>query len=489
MGMKKAPFVLWNAGAAAAATEGTPVGEWQATGVSIDTRTLKPGDLFVAIQGVASDGHAHIAQAFEKGASGAVLRRDFKDAPASTPGLRVDDTTQALNDLGRVARDRSKAKICAVTGSVGKTGTKEALAMILERQGEAHATQGNLNNHWGLPLTLARMPIEANYAILEMGMNHPGEIRPLSNMARPHVALITTIELVHSEFFDSVEEIADAKAEIFDGLVDGGTAVLNRDNAMFDRLAAAARRAGVATILSFGAHAKADVRLIDSRADALGTSVQANVAGRDLRYRVGVPGSHWVMNSLGVLAAAKAMDTDLEVAAAMLARVAAPKGRGNRLAVPLDGGEMTLIDESYNASPVAVVAAIEVLSVGEVASGGRRIAVLGDMLELGDKSDDLHRGLAEPLAARGIDAVFTAGPGMGALFDALPREMRGGHAETSEQLAPLVASAVRAGDVVLVKGSYGSRMGKVVEALTALGENHDFHGNGGRGHGRAVNGE
>ncbi|MAN80696.1 MAG: UDP-N-acetylmuramoylalanyl-D-glutamyl-2, 6-diaminopimelate--D-alanyl-D-alanine ligase, partial [Magnetovibrio sp.] len=305
MGMTKAPYVLWNAAAAAAATEGEPVGDWQATGVSIDTRSLKPGDLFVAIKGVASDGHDHAQAALEKGAAGVVVRRDFSGVAKDAPGVRVDDTTQALEGLGRAARDRSRAKICAVTGSVGKTGSKEALAMILGRQGEVHASQGNLNNHWGLPLSLARMPIEATSAVFEMGMNHPGEIRPLSQMARPHVALITTVELVHSEYFRSVEEIADAKAEIFDGLVAGGTAVLNRDNPMFDRLSAAARTAGAGAVVSFGQHEAADVRVTETRPDALGTCVQASIAGVDMQYRVGVPGRHWVLNTLGVLGAAK----------------------------------------------------------------------------------------------------------------------------------------------------------------------------------------
>jgi UDP-N-acetylmuramoyl-tripeptide--D-alanyl-D-alanine ligase len=481
--MKKAPFVLWNAGAAAAATEGDAVGEWQATGVSIDTRTLEPGDLFVAIQGVASDGHDYAKPALDKGAAGVVVRRGFDGVPGDAPGVRVDDTTQALEALGRVSRDRSKAKICAVTGSVGKTGSKDALALILGRLGEVHASKGNLNNHWGLPLSLARMPLEADYAVLEMGMNHPGEIRPLSRMARPHVALITTVELVHSEYFQSIEEIADAKAEIFDGLVEGGTAVLYRDNPMFERLSAAAEKAGAGAILSFGEHDGANFRVTETRADALGTCVQADLMGEKVTYRVGVPGRHWVINTLGVLAAAKAMGADLDVATAMLARLSPPKGRGDRTIVPVGDGELTLIDESYNASPVAVAAAIDVLAAGEPGPGGRRIAVLGDMLELGEQSDDLHRALAKPLAARHIDAVFTAGPGMGKLFDDLPREMRGGHAESSDKLAPLVTSAVRAGDVVLVKGSFGSRMGKVVDALRALGNGH---GNG--GHGRAANG-
>ena len=478
----KPPFVLWNAAAAAAATEGDAVGDWQATGVSIDTRSLQPGDLFVAIKGVASDGHDYAAQALEKGAAAVVVHRGFDGVPTDAPSLRVDDATRALEDLGRAARDRSRAKICAVTGSVGKTGSKEALATVLERLGEVHATKGNLNNHWGLPLSLARMPLEADFGVLEMGMNHPGEIRPLSQMARPHVALITTVELVHSEYFSAIEEIADAKAEIFDGLIDGGTAVLNCDNPMFDRLSAAATSAGAGEILSFGRHTDADIRVTETRPDALGTCVQADVAGTLMTYRVGVPGAHWVMNTLGVLGVVKALGGDMDVAAAMLARLTVPDGRGNRVLVRIDGGEITLIDESYNASPVAMTAAFDVLGMSEPHEGGRRIAVLGDMLELGGGSDDMHRALAEPLAQREIDIVYTAGPGMSQLFDELPRDMRGGHAETSSKLAPLVTSAVRDGDVVLVKGSFGSKMNVVVEALKALG---DDQGNGGHGHAMA----
>ena len=479
---RRQPLPLWTAAEAALATQGAATGDWAAKGVSIDTRTLKPGDLFVAIRGVAADGHTYAAQALQKGAAAVVVDRGFAAIPGDAPCLRVADTTQALEALGRAARARSKARVVAVTGSVGKTGTKDALFSVLDRHGQAHATQGNLNNHWGLPLTLARLPREADFAVLEMGMNHAGEITPLSMMGRPHVALITTVEQVHSEFFSSIEKIADAKAEIFAGIEAPGWAVLNRDNRMFDRLSAAARAANVGGILSFGAGEGADVRLVDARPDARGTSVIADIAGERHHYRVGVPGRHWVMNTLGVLGVCRVLGLDMELSTAMLARLTPPKGRGDRVEVHLAGGLLTLIDETYNASPAAMAAAIDVLGMSEPGANGRRIAVLGDMLELGEGAAAAHRGLAKLLASRRIDLVFTAGPNMGLLFEDLPREMRGGHAESSDKLAPMTAAAARAGDTVLVKGSYGMRMGKVLDALMAKRD-----GNG--GHGKAANGE
>jgi len=479
---RRQPLPLWTAAEAAMATQGTAAGDWNAKGVSIDTRTLKPGDLFVAIRGVSADGHAFAAQALEKGAAAVVVDRNFTAIPAEAPSLRVADTTQALEALGRAARARSRARIIAVTGSVGKTGSKDALHAVLDRHGRSHATQGNLNNHWGLPLTLARLPREAEFAVLEMGMNHAGEITPLSLMGRPHVALITAIEQAHSEFFSSIEEIADAKAEIFAGIEAPGWAVLNRDNPMFDRLSAAARAANVGGVLSFGTKEGADVRLLDSRPDARGTSVIADIAGEEHHYRVGVPGRHWVMNTLGVLGVCRVLGLDLDLSTAMLARLTAPKGRGDSIEVPLHGGLLTLIDETYNASPAAMTAAIDVLAMSEPGAKGRRIAILGDMLELGEGTPAAHKALARPLMARGIDLVFTAGPNMGLLFEELPREMRGGHAENSDKLAPIAAAAARAGDVVLIKGSYGSRMGKVLDALMA-------RQNGNGGHGKTANGE
>ncbi|MEK9672819.1 MAG: UDP-N-acetylmuramoylalanyl-D-glutamyl-2,6-diaminopimelate--D-alanyl-D-alanine ligase [Rhodospirillaceae bacterium] len=475
MSDKTLPFIVWNAAAAADATQGRPVGDWHATGVSIDTRTIKSGDLFVAIQGLQSDGHAYAQTALDRGAAAVVVVEGSDAVAADAPTVRVIDTTRALEDLGRAARKRSRAKIAAVTGSVGKTGSKDALAVAFCRQGIVHASEGNLNNHWGLPLTLARMPVEASLAILEMGMNHPGEIRPLTKMARPHVALITTIEQVHSEYFSSIEDIADAKAEIFEGLEAGGAAVLNLDNAMYGRLAGRARDCGVERIVSFGKTDGADVRLLDACLDAGGSCVTADVLGEEIRYRIGVPGRHWVMNTLGVLAVAAAMGLDLGVSSAMMARLNPPRGRGDRTEIKLPDGTFTLIDESYNASPAAMNAAFGVLAMAEPADGGRRIAVLGDMLELGDTAHSLHRQLAVPLEKSGVQKVYAAGPAMACLFEALPDDLQGAHADASDMLTPIVAKVVRPGDVVLVKGSYGSRMTRVVDALKALGQSN---GNG-----------
>lgn len=460
---------LWNAIEAAAATRGRITTPWTATGVSIDTRTLAPGDIFVALKGPNFDGHDFCFEALEKGAAALLVDRIPIGLPAQAPILEVPDVMRGLTDLATTARARSAAKAIGVTGSVGKTGTKEALRLVLSRQGATHATEGNLNNHWGLPLTLARLPRDAAFAVLEMGMNHPGEITPLSVLARPHVAVITTVEAVHSAFFASTEQIADAKAEIFAGMATGGTAVLNRDNPHFERLAAAARAKGLA-VLSFGTVPEADLRATDMILNGERSDVKAAVQGRPLDYRLGVPGRHWVINSLAVLGAVLAAGADVAAAAAALVDLAPAKGRGKRSAVTVEGGSFLLVDESYNASPASVAAALETLSRARPALGGRRIAVLGDMLELGADSAERHAGLLGPIQESGIDLVFTAGKEMGHLWEALPSALCGAHAPDSQALAPLVATALRPGDVVMVKGSAGSRMGVVVKALEALGK-------------------
>jgi UDP-N-acetylmuramoyl-tripeptide--D-alanyl-D-alanine ligase len=463
------PHVTWTAADAAAATAGRAVRDWQASGVSIDTRTLVPGDLFVAIQGPAFDGHDFVAQALKAGAAAALVARLPEDVSAEAPLLVVEDTLSALEELGRAARDRTTARVIGVTGSVGKTGTKEALRLVLGEQGSTSANLGSLNNHWGLPLSLARLPADSAYGIFEMGMNHPGEIRPMSRLARPHVALITAIEAVHGAFFASVDEIADAKAEIFDGMEQDGTAVLNRDNPFFDRLAAAAKGCGIKNIVAFGGHDKADARLIDAALNGVGSTVTAEVLGQAISYRLGVPGRHWVSNSLGVLATVAAAGGDVATAAGALENMQALKGRGQRHDIRIGDGVAVLMDESYNASPASMRAAFEVLSRASVPSGGRRITVLGDMLELGDDSPAIHAALAEPLADAHVDLVFAAGPHMGHLWKALPDSLRGAHVGASEDLAALVVEAVRPGDVLVVKGSAGSRTGLIVQALLDLG--------------------
>ncbi|MGF1640835.1 MAG: UDP-N-acetylmuramoylalanyl-D-glutamyl-2,6-diaminopimelate--D-alanyl-D-alanine ligase [Rhodospirillales bacterium] len=460
--------VLWTAAETAAATGGDGgTASWAAGGVSIDTRTLAPGDLFVAILGPRFDGHAFVAEAFGRGAVAAVVSRGPADVPAGAPLLVVRDTLRALEDLGRCARVRSRARIVGVTGSVGKTGVKEALNTVLSAQAPTAATAGNLNNHWGLPLSLARLPREAAFGVFEMGMNHPGELDRLTRLARPHVAVITTVDAVHKQFFASIEAIADAKAEIFRGVEPGGAAVLNRDNGQFARLAAVATAHGV-RIVGFGRHDHSTVRLVSAVQDDGGASVEASVEGRIVDYRINVPGRHWIANSLCVLAAVLAAGADVDAAAAALARVVPAKGRGQRFAVTLAGGRFEVIDDSYNASPVSMAAAFDVLGRARPGPGGRRLAMLGDMLELGEDSASLHAALAGPLAANGIDLVFTAGAAMAHLAEALPAAMCGGHAPDSRALVAFATAAVRAGDVVTVKGSAGSRMGLIVEALRAL---------------------
>ncbi|UEM19498.1 UDP-N-acetylmuramoylalanyl-D-glutamyl-2,6-diaminopimelate--D-alanyl-D-alanine ligase [Skermanella mucosa] len=467
--MAQAP-VLWTAGDAAAATNGTLSGApgWQAAGVSIDSRTIRPGDLFIALKGPNFDGHRYVAQALAAGAAAALVSHRPDGVGPDAPLVMVEDTFAALQDLGSVARLRTNAKVVAVTGSVGKTSTKEALGTCLSALAPTFATAGSLNNHWGVPLSLARMPADCTYAVFELGMNHAGEIGPLSRQVRPDVAVITTIEAVHLEHFPSVEAIADAKAEIFEGMAPNGAVVLNRDNPHYARLVAAARTRGLSRILGFGKADDASARLTDCSIHATCSAVNAVIKGEALQYCLALPGRHHVMNSLAVLLAVRALGGDVVAAARAMATLKPIKGRGARRRVQLAQGALTVIDESYNASPVSMEASFQVLAKGDPGVGGRRIAVLGDMLELGERSPLLHAALAEPLKAASVDLAFCAGPHMKRLFDRLPADMRGAWAPDSAALAPLVAGAVRAGDVLMVKGSAGSRMAAVVDAVAAL---------------------
>jgi len=458
---------LWTAAEAASATGGRSTGEWVATGVSIDSRSVASGDLFIALAGPNFDGHDFAADALAKGAAAALVARLPAGLADGAPVLVVPDTMAALEALGRAARRRSAARIIGVTGSVGKTGTKEALRRALERQAPAFASAGSLNNQWGVPLSLARMPRETRYGIFEMGMNHPGEIDALSRLVRPDVAVITTVEPAHLGFFASVEAIADAKAEIFAGMEATGAAVLNRDNAHFARLAAAARAQGITRILGFGHHPEATVRLVDSHLYATASAVTATVMGEVVDYCIAIPGPHWVMNSLAVLGAVKAAGGDVGVAAAAMSSLTPLDGRGRRHRIAVGDGTAELIDESYNASPASMRAAFAVLGAMIPGKGGRRIAVLGDMLELGGESSRLHAGLADALVEAGVTLVFTSGTEMRALYDALPKRMRGGHAASSTDTAEIVSRRLRPGDLVTVKGSFGSRMSEVVKRLRA----------------------
>ncbi|WAC28836.1 UDP-N-acetylmuramoylalanyl-D-glutamyl-2,6-diaminopimelate--D-alanyl-D-alanine ligase [Ancylobacter sp. SL191] len=453
---------LWTPQALAEATGGTLAPA--ITGVSIDTRTLQPGDAFFAIRGDNSDGHAYVGKAAEAGAALCVVERGRAgEMPAGVPLLAVDDVLGALEAAGRAARARSQARIVGVTGSVGKTTTKEALLLALGADGPTHASAASYNNHWGVPLSLARLPAGSAYGVFELGMNHAGEITPLTRMVRPHVAVITTIEPVHIAQFPSIEAIADAKAEIFLGVEPGGAAVLNRDNPHFDRLAAAAQAAGIATIIGFGESPEAQARLVSHALQPNGATATADILGETVSFKVGLPGRHIIQNMLAVLAAAKLAGADLALAALALASFGPPPGRGVRTRLAVKGGLALLIDESYNANPASMRAALAVLAGMPVSGRGRRIAVLGDMLELGPQGDVMHAGLAP--ATAGIDLVFCAGPLMRSLWETLPESRRGAWAPDAAALLPQVAERLRAEDVVTVKGSNGSRMGVLARAL------------------------
>jgi UDP-N-acetylmuramoyl-tripeptide--D-alanyl-D-alanine ligase len=458
---------LWTAADAAAATGGRNTADWRAAGVSSDSRTVAAGDLFVALRGPHHDGHDFVGAALQRGAAAALVDREPGGLPAAAPLLRVADSFIGLNALAAAARARSRTRIVAITGSVGKTGTKEALRLALAASGPTFAAAGSLNNHWGVPLSLARLPPDAAYAVLELGMNHPGEIAALTRLARPHVAVITTVEPVHLGFFTSVEAIADAKAEIFLGLEPGGVAVLNRDNRHYDRLLAAALRAGAAEVIGFGAHPEAVLRLADCVLDPDGSTFEAAFGGRMLRCRLPVPGRHWVANALAVLGAAAAVGVDPLRAATELGRLEALPGRGRRHRLAWRGGTVTLIDESYNASPPSMAAALAVLGTAEPAAGGRRIAVLGDMLELGSTAADLHRGLARPLAAAAVDRVFLVGTAMAALDEMLSEPVRGGLWRSADEAIPALVEFLRPGDVVMIKGSHAARVDRIAERLRA----------------------
>ena len=458
---------LWTAEEAAAATAGQATDAWNVTGVSIDSRTTESGDLFVALEGPRFDGHEFVSRALDSGASAAMVTRSPPGVRSGAPLLRVADTLAGLAALGAEARQRSRSRIAAVTGSAGKTGTKDALRLALAETGRAHASAASHNNHWGVPLSLARLPRDSAFGVFEVGMNHAGEIAPLSRLARPHVAIVTTVESAHLEFFPSVEAVADAKAEIFEGLEPGGCAVLNRDNPQYARLERAAHKHG-ATVLGFGAHERADVHLEKCALLADCATVSATVASEPVTYKVGAPGRHWVMNSLAVLAAVHSLGADLGLAALSLARIDPGPGRGRRLTVPVAGGAFEVIDESYNANPASMHAALAVLSRAEVKGRGRRIAVLGDMRELGTDTAALHAGVAMVAEGAGVDLVYAVGPASRALDEALPRALRGGHLATAAEAALKLAAEVQPGDVVLVKGSQGVGMAAVTQALTAL---------------------
>jgi UDP-N-acetylmuramoyl-tripeptide--D-alanyl-D-alanine ligase len=466
---------LWTAQEIEAATDGKATGSFEATGVSIDTRTLKKGEIYIALKGDNLDGHDYVEAAFKAGASAAIVRNGF-----TTSGtlVHVGDTMKALEDLGRASRSRSTAKIIAVTGSAGKTGTKELLYIVFSALGKTHASKKSFNNHWGVPLSLANMPRDAVYGIFELGMNHAGELAKLTQQVKPHIAIITTIEPVHIEFFKNAEAIADAKAEIFqsmgkntndDGAV-GGIAILNLDNPHFARLKTHAEKAGVGKIFSFGEDEEAQAHLVDCALHADSTKVTADILGERVKYKLNIPGKHIALNSLSALTAVKAAGGNLPVAVEALKNSEPVEGRGNRILVTIAEGQppFTIINESYNANPASMLAAFEVFAMVEPAPGGRRIAVLGDMLELGKEGPRLHAGLANPLLKAKADLLFCCGPLMDALYQTLPPDWHGAHTKDSQMLAALVTAAAKPGDVFLIKGSAGSKMSYVVQALQLM---------------------
>jgi UDP-N-acetylmuramoyl-tripeptide--D-alanyl-D-alanine ligase len=459
---------LWTSRAIAAAMRAQAHGALPeaVTGLSIDSRTIASGEAYFAIKGDVHDGHDFVAAALSAGAALAVVEAAQRDKFASdAPLLVVDDVLAGLVDLAHAARARLDAQVIAVTGSVGKTSTKEALRRVLGAQGPTHASASSFNNHWGVPLSLARCAASVRFAIFEIGMNHAGEIEPLVGMVRPHIAVITTVEPVHLEFFAGIEAIADAKAEIFAGVEPGGAVVLNRDNSQFARLQAHAEKRGISRIVSFGAAEKSDARLLDLSLHAACSAVHADILGHEVTYKLGMPGRHMAMNSLAVLAAASLAGADLALAALSLSQIEPAAGRGVRRALEVSSGEATLIDESYNANPASMAAALNVLGQATVGPHGRRIAMLGDMLELGPTGPDLHRGLNEAIKANHIDLVYCCGPLMRNLWDALSTGKRGGYAESAAGLEALAVAAIRAGDAIMVKGSLGSKMKTIVTAL------------------------
>jgi UDP-N-acetylmuramoyl-tripeptide--D-alanyl-D-alanine ligase len=462
---------LWKTADMAAAMSGRPVGAMPegVTGISIDSRALAPGEAFFAIKGERVDGHDFANVAAANGA--ALLVVSEAKIPAlgriATPKVVVGDVLEAMEKLGRAARARARARIIAVTGSVGKTTTKEMLRQVLSACGSVHYSPASYNNHWGVPLTLARLPEDADYGVFEIGMNHPDEIRPLVKMVRPHVAIITTIAAAHLGNFDSLEGIAAAKAEIFEGVTDDGHVLINRDIDQYEFLERAAVACCIGNIHTFGTHVKADFRLLDYQAEDEGATFWAEIGGRTVEVSLKAAGRHVAENAVAVLAASYLAGADLDTVVAAFGAVSSGKGRGQRIRLQAPDGPFTLIDESYNANPASMRAAIALLDASRPGEGGRKIAVLGDMLEMGEFSSDVHAELSAPLKQSGVTDVWLAGPDMAHLRDSLGSDKETVYFGTADELLAHVLDNVRAGDVVMVKSSNGTGFGRIVAALTA----------------------
>ena len=469
--------MLWTSDDAVRATNGRSTVPWVADGVSIDTRTIRPGDLFVALSDV-RDGHDFVAQALAKGAVAALVSRLPDGVAPEAPLLIVPDVLAALEGLGRAARARTRARVIGVTGSVGKTSTKEMLRAVLGRQGRVHAAEASYNNHWGVPLTLARMPVDADFAVIEIGMNHPGEIAPLARMARLDVAMITTVAAAHLEAFDNVAGIAHEKASIMEGLVPGGVAVLPLGLETTPILLARAVAVG-ATIVTFGKTAGADFQIDKIMLQDQTTCVQGARYGLPVLFKVATPGAHFAGNAIAALAVAEAVGCDAMIAAHDIALRQPPAGRGTRERIVMDRVEETffdLIDDAFNANPASMAASLDMLiaaqpidGMGRI-GGGRRIAILGDMLELGSTADALHAAIAAHPGLAEIGIIHCVGPRMRALHGALPRRQRGEWVATADEIVSRAKALIDAGDIVLVKGSKGSRVSLVVDALRKLAQ-------------------
>lgn len=445
--------VLWNSNKVDEIIGSISSEPWVCSGVSIDSRTIEKGDLFIALTGENGNGHSFLQDAANGGAAAALISEKVN---VSLPVLRVANTLKALEKLGIGARERSNAFRIAVTGSVGKTSTKEVLKTVFKDQGQTHGSVSSYNNQWGVPLTLARMPQETRFGIFEVGMNHAGEIRPLAHMIKPHMAIITTVVEAHVEFFKSTEEIARAKAEVFEGMAAGGLVLLNRDNPYFELLSNLAQEYRL-KVFGFGQSEKADIRLLSWECREQTSKVLIEMGGKQFSYVLPVPGMHWVFNSLAVLGAVQLAGANMAQAIKSFSHIEIPQGRGKQY-----GGPFRVIDESYNANPTSMHAAIAVLGQS---GKGRKIAVLGDMRELGDGARSHHENLLEPLLEQGVDMVFCCGPFMTYLYERLPKTMQGGYAQTSVELIPLVLDAVQTGDIISVKASLGTRVKPIVEAL------------------------
>jgi UDP-N-acetylmuramoyl-tripeptide--D-alanyl-D-alanine ligase len=461
--------LLWTSQDMIAAMGGRPLGDMPdgVKGIAIDSRSVQKGDAFFAIKGDLHDGHDFASFAMANGAALLVVSEAKLPAMGrlSVPMIVVPDVLKGLEQLGVAARNRSQAQIIAVTGSAGKTTTKEALRHVLSAVGNVHASAASFNNHWGVPLTLARMPLDTEYGVFEIGMNHPDEIRPLVKMVRPHIAIVTIIAAAHLGHFKNLDEIAKAKAEIFEGIVEDGYAILNRDDSRYRKLLQMANDAGVKNVYGFGENQRSNFKLVKYKPLADCSCITARIDGTDVAVKIGAPGRHIVQNALAVLGAAWLAGADRAKVALAFGTLSAEKGRGQQHKLKVKGGTFTLIDESYNANPASMAAALALVSSFPVEGLGRRIAVLGDMLELGKHSKKLHEDLARPIADAKVNKLFLGGPEMQALKDALPVELDAEYRQSVEELKAIVTSTIRPGDVVVVKSSNGIGFSKLVEHL------------------------